>query len=215
MNLIVSDFDGTFYDNNYLENIKFIESIKDSYDFVIATGRNYKYLKKDLNIDCKYYICNDGGYILDNEESIIYKNDLDKNSVRTIYNKIVKMEDCNYYFDNIDYISKQPNENINKIIIKRNYKDDEKTMNYLVNGINNVYAYLSENSINISDLNSKKSIAIEQLLKLNKYDKVYVIGNETNDYDMLKKYNGYLISEFKNNYFKTINNFIELKKELL
>ena len=48
MKLIVSDFDGTFFDNNYDKNIELINKYSD--DFVIATGRNIKSLKKDLKI---------------------------------------------------------------------------------------------------------------------------------------------------------------------
>jgi hydroxymethylpyrimidine pyrophosphatase-like HAD family hydrolase len=51
MNLIITDFDGTFFDDNYLKNIEFIKNLKDNYDFVIATGRNFKSLKKDLKIE--------------------------------------------------------------------------------------------------------------------------------------------------------------------
>ena len=46
MNLLVSDFDGTFFDDNYLDNIKFVESIRNNTKFVIATGRNFNFLKK-------------------------------------------------------------------------------------------------------------------------------------------------------------------------
>ena len=87
MNLIITDFDGTFYDDNYQKNIDFIKSLKDTYDFVIATGRNFKSLKEDLKIECKYYICNDGGYILDNNENILYKNYIDEEIIKLIFNR--------------------------------------------------------------------------------------------------------------------------------
>jgi len=77
MDLLVTDFDGTFYDNNYENNIKFIESLS-NINFVIATGRNFPSLKKDLKIKCDYYICNDGGYILDKDYNLIYRNHINK-----------------------------------------------------------------------------------------------------------------------------------------
>ena len=54
MKLIITDFDGTLYDDNYFENIKFLECIKKDYDIVIATGRNYNSLKKNLKI-CTFF----------------------------------------------------------------------------------------------------------------------------------------------------------------
>ena len=53
MNLLVSDFDGTFFDDNYEKNIQFIKECK-NLDFIIATGRNILSLKNDLKIKCKY-----------------------------------------------------------------------------------------------------------------------------------------------------------------
>ena len=67
---------------------------------------------------------------------------------------------------------------------------------------------------NILGNKSKKENAIDKLLELHEYDNVYVIGNEINDYNMIKKYNGYLISNKKNTSLNTIKNFLELKKKL-
>jgi len=214
MNLIVSDFDGTFYDENYLENIKFIENLDDTYDFVIATGRNYKSLKKDLKTKCKYYICNDGGYILDKDENVIYKNYIDNEEIKKIYNKMKELNYNEYFFDYIDKFDKNFNDNINKLSIKIQNDKATKDMEYMLKDINNVYGYISTNWINILGNKSKKENAIDKLLELHKYDNVYVIGNEINDYNMIKKYNGYLISNKKNTSLNTIKNFLELKKKL-
>lgn len=215
MKLIVTDFDGTFYDDNYLENIKFIESIKDKYDFVIATGRNYKFLKEDLKIACKYYICNDGGYILDSNENLMYSNFIERKTVGIIYDRIKKLGYEDYFFDYISENGIEISDNINKIAIKIHNNNALNDMNYILNGLNDVYGYLSENWININNKASKKELAIAKLLDINKYDKVYVIGNEINDFGMLKKYSGFLISNEKKEGYNTIKNFLEFKKELL
>lgn len=214
MKLIVADFDGTFFDNNYIKNIELINSIKNEYDFVIATGRNYNSLKKDLKINCKYYICNDGGYILDDKKNIVYRNDFDKTTSIEIINRIKKIPGRDYSIDNVYNINKNIIQDINKIIVKRNHINDLEIMKNIMNKIDDAYAYLSANVINISPKNSRKDIAIDELLKLNKYEKVIVVGNEINDYDMIKKYNGFLISPIKREKFKTIDSFLELKKEL-
>lgn len=214
MNLIITDFDGTFFDNNYLENIKFIESIKDNYDFVIATGRNFKSLKEDLKIECKYYICNDGGYILDNDEKLIYNNFMNDDVIRTVYNGMKELNYKEYFFDYINYFDTEINKNINKLSIKIRDNNALKDMKYMLKDLDGVYGYLSNNWINILSTESKKEYAIDKILELNNYEKIYVIGNEINDYGMLEKYSGYLISKDKIEGYKTINNFLELEKEL-
>lgn len=214
MNLIVSDFDGTFFDENYLKNIEFIKSLNDEYDFVIATGRNYDFLKKDLKIECKYYICNDGGYILDSNKNVIYNTYISDNTIKIIDGRIKKLNYTDYFYDYINHFDKKINHNINKVSIKIKNDNPMDDLKYLTKNLNDIYAYISTNWINILGISSKKENAIEFILKSNNYKNVYVVGNEINDYGMLKKYNGYLISNTKNEEYKTINNFLDLKKKL-
>lgn len=210
MNLLVSDFDGTFYDNNYKENIKLIKKYK-NLDFVIATGRNFSSLKNDLEIDCKYYICNDGGYILDNNYKLIYRNYINKNTAQIIYSRIKELGYNEYFFDNIDTFSKDIIDNINKISIRIQGGNTKKDIGYLLSKLTDVYAYISTNWINILNINSLKSNGIDFITNLNKYDNIYVVGNDINDLDMLKKYNGYLITNKNDKSYNTIKNFLELE----
>ena len=214
MNLIISDFDGTFYDNNYEENIKFIKSIRENYDIVIATGRNFKSLNTDLKFECPYYICNDGGYILDSNENVIYKNYINDKSIKIIYKRMNELQYKNYFFDYIDHFDTKLNPNVNKLSIKIKDGKAKEDIEYLLKDIDDVYAYISTNWINILSVNSTKEKAIEKLLTITNYAKIYVVGNEINDIGMLKKYNGYLISKEKSKEFNVINNFLELKKKL-
>ena len=214
MNLIISDFDGTFYDNNYEENIKFVESIKNNYDFVVATGRHFKSLKRDLKISCKYYICNDGGYIVDDKEKIIYKNYLNDNELKIVYDRIKELKYEDYYIDYIEYFDVKINKNASKISIKIRDNNAHEDMNYIINNLNDTYGYLSENWINILPKKSCKEEAIDKLLKITNYENVYVIGNEINDYGMLKKYNGYLIADKSKDNFNVLTSFLEIKDEL-
>ena len=211
MKLIVSDFDGTFYDENYLENIDFIKSLKDV-DFVIATGRNYESLKRDLKIDCKYYICNDGGYILDNNENVIYKNYMNDNSIKIVYDRMKELNFSKYFFDYVDHFDEDLKPKVNKLSIRKKDNNTYSDMKYMFEGIDDIYGYLSENWINILSIESKKELAIEKI-KSN-YDEVIVIGNEINDYEMIKKYNGYLINKELKNDENTINNFLDLKGKI-
>lgn len=213
MNLLVSDFDGTFFDDNYEKNIQFIKECK-NLDFIIATGRNILSLKNDLKIKCKYYICNDGGYIMDNNYNVIYKNNISDITVKIIQSRIKELGYTEYYFDNIEKVNNDIIGNINKISIRIKDNNTNNDIDYLLGDLSDVYAYISTNWINIININSKKSKAIDYLLRFNNYDNIYVVGNEINDIDMLKKYNGYLISDNEKNDFKTINNFLDLKQKI-
>jgi len=214
MNLIITDFDGTFFDDNYLKNIDFIESIKNNYEFVIATGRSFEVLKKDLKIKCKYYICNDGGYILDSNEKLIYNNFIDNDVIKIIYNRMKELDYKDYFFDYIDYFDTRIEKNINKLSIQIRDDNALADIDYILKDLNGVYGYLSDNWINIISTQSRKEYAIDKILEFNNYERIYVVGNEINDYGMLKKYSGYLISKEKIDGYKTINNFLELEKEL-
>lgn len=211
MNLLVSDFDGSFFDDNYKENINLIKKIN-NYDFVIATGRNYKSLKKDLKTKCEYYICNDGGYILNNKKRIIYINNFNDDVIKLIYERLKKLDYNDYFFDYILNQSKKLKSGVNKLSIRIKDNNAIKDMKYLIDSVDSVYAYVSENWINILPINSNKETAIEFLLKDNTYEKIITIGNDENDKGMIKKFNGYLITnkKIKNG----IKSFIDLKKFL-
>ena len=211
MNLLVSDFDGSFFDNNYRENINLIKKIN-NYDFIIATGRNYKSLKKDLKIKCEYYICNDGGYILNNKKRIIYTNNFNDDVIKLIYERLKKLDYNDYFFDYILNQSKKLKSGVNKLSIRIKDNNAIKDMNYLIDSVDSVYAYLSENWINILPINSNKETAIEFLLKNNTYEKIITIGNDENDKGMIKKFNGYLITDRKIE--NGIKSFIDLKNIL-
>lgn len=215
MNLIVSDFDGTFFDENYNKNIELINKNKDNFDFVIATGRSIFSLEKDLKVNCKYYICNDGGYILDSNKNIIYKKYIDFGTVNEMHKRIKDLGCTEFYFDNINEISTVPIEPVNKILVKLNHDgNDEKNMNNILNGIKKAYGYISDNWINIMSIESAKENGVDFISKLENYDNIYVVGNDINDYKMLKKYNGYLVSN-KNIYgFNIINSFQDLKDKI-
>lgn len=211
MKALFSDFDGTFYDDNYLENIKFIENL--GIDFIIATGRHYFSLKNDLKIDCKYYICNDGAYILDSNKNCIYKNSINNSDVETIYKRIKKLGIEDFFLDSYDKLTKDLTYPVNKFSVKIiNRETAMDTLSKLISNLDNVYGYLSENYINILNFNSTKETAIDYLVKKENYEKVYVVGNEINDYNMINKYNGYLVTKDKNNNFNCINKFTELKE---
>lgn len=220
MKIIISDFDNTFYDDSYEKNIDEIKKfINDGNIFIIATGRNINQLKKDLdinNISCKFYICNDGATIYDNNLNLIYYKNIEIDIAKSIYEFLIKNNDiCEVYSDSIDKYTDKIADRCNKIIAKpKNRKSAKLVLNELLNKYSSINGYISENWININDYNVSKGNAINFLInqyKLNK-DSIYTIGDNINDISMMENFNSYAILnepniEYKSKYI--VNNFIE------
>ena len=77
MILLATDYDGTLYTNtvDLHLNIKAIKEFRERDNlFVIATGRSFNSIKKQVNmfdIPYDYLICNDGSVIFDNLDNLI------------------------------------------------------------------------------------------------------------------------------------------------
>ena len=211
MKLIVSDFDLTLFDSNYNQNIELVNSFtKKGNIFVIATGRSFELLKKDIenkNINFKYLICSAGSVILDNKfnilKSIVFETnivneiiDLLKKDINLISLEIDRNKDgiSGIYciFNSIEYAKKKLNDILNK---------------YDVSG------YVSNHGINIINKDVSKVNGIEyikNIININD-DDIYTIGDNINDLEMITKYNGYIIgnSNIKGIKVDNFKDFIE------
>lgn len=200
MKLLISDYDGTFKEENSSKNIKENKEaiknfIKKGNMFVLATGRNYTSIKeetKKYNIPYKYLICNDGSVIFNEKDELVYKypipeNILDENlEYLTNIPYIKKIHLLNEYGKETNDIS-----NVIEIICKLNLKDISKIreirkyINYLE--LTSLFNYISlKNQIDKRD--AIKLISIKE--KINK-ENIYTVGNDKNDLEMLTEYNGY------------------------
>ena len=96
MKIIVSDFDGTLFGKDLEENLKAIHDfVAKGNLFIIATGRAMNYLAEDLSmidLDCEYYICNDGAVIFDRYFNVVFRKDIRQDLVRPIYYSLVDDE---------------------------------------------------------------------------------------------------------------------------
>ena len=222
MKVLVSDFDGVFFNDDYEKNIELANKFVDQGNiFVIATGRNISDLRKDMNdhfIKCSYFICNDGSTIFDQFMNIIYRKDIEPKLVRTIYNSLPNVS-CvgDVYLDNSTAYMTDTNRPTNKIVAK---VIDRDKCQELANKINEFYpelfAYLSRHWINITSSKETKATAIKFLEKYYNFDNydVYCIGNGINDLSLSELDNSYILNsayvtikkEFKN----TVNSFEEL-----
>lgn len=199
MKLLVVDYDGTFKSNikNLNINIKKInEFMKKGNKFVIATGREYKSLKDEINfydIKYDYIICNNGLVIFDNMDNIVYINPLIKEELDFIY-KFIKKEDkldiiklYNAYSSTVI-----PKDILEVLAVFETIKTAKKVKKELEKFKNELHCYQFEKSIFIGKC-STKATAIKEIEKIEdiKKEDIYTVGNDINDIEMLKEYNGY------------------------
>lgn len=210
MKLIVSDFDLTFFDENYDENIELINSFVDKGNmFIIATGRSYELLKKEIenkNIKFKYLICSDGAVILDENLNILRQIVFD-----------------DYITEIIEILKKDPN--LLSIDIDSNnfgisgvycvFNDIKYAKVVLENILNNynVDSYVTTHGINIINKGISKVNGIDyikDILKI-KEENIYTVGDNVNDLEMIEKYHGYWIGNTNN----SVNNFKEFIEKIV
>ena len=220
MKIVVSGFDGTLCINNQIMCPEKINKfVGEGNIFIIATGRNIAYLKRDIdkvNLNVSYFICNDGAMILDQFLNVIYRTDIDETMIRSLYNDL--KNDSNVLEVLIDTGSGYTDDvqrSTNKLIAR--YYDKQRAIN-LVNNINskytNVFGYVSNNWINITKKTETKESAINYLAdfyNLKRYP-IYTIGNDINDISMAE-FQRYGLNDGNNQHLdkfdKIVNNFEE------
>ncbi len=196
MKILASDFDDTLFvkDESVLE--KNILAVKDFVAngniFCIITGRNYSYLKNDLNkykILYSYLICCDGAKIFNNMDYCIDSYLLKEEKINKCIN-ILEKNNCKYYLDDGYNETTNKNDCIKVVGIFNDKKQGEEIIKQL-NDIG-VYSYLSSEHINIIDNSVNKLNSLKRLCNLEQLDlnNLYVIGNEINDLEMLKYFDG-------------------------
>ena len=202
MKLLVSDYDGTFKEENNGKNIKAnVEAIKKFIKkgniFVLATGRNFTSIKNETTkykIPYKYLICNDGSTIFNEKDELIYKDPIPENiltetleylSSLSYINKIMLLNEYGQETNNpssiIEIICTLNLTSIHKLNkVKRNieYLDRASLLNYI--------SFKNQT-------NKKDGIKLISLKEKIDPKNIYTIGNDKNDLEMLKEYNGYKV----------------------
>ena len=202
MKLLVSDYDGTFKEENNNKNIKAnIEAIKkftkNGNIFALATGRNFTSIKSETtryNIPYKYLICNDGSTIFNAKDELVYKYPIPENI----------LEESLEYLSSLSYIKKlillnefgletNDTSSVIEIICALNLKnlhklrEMKKNIEYLESI--SLFNYVSfKNQINKRD--GIKLISLKEKIEPKN---IYTIGNDKNDLEMLTEYNGYKV----------------------
>jgi len=225
MSIVVSDFDNTILDKNYLNNINAIKNfVSRGNTFIIATGRNIESIKSEVdkyNIPVEYYICNDGAVIYDKYLTVIYRKDIDEYIAKEII-KILN-NDLNIaeaFIDNTNGYSKDIR-NVNKIIAKPiDMHKAEFVLSRIVKSYPCVIGYLSKHFININNNLASKGNALKYLVNFYHLDEneIYTIGDGVNDIDLISNYLGFTVNsaidDLKSSSYKTVSSLEELLNRL-
>ena len=201
MKILASDFDNTIY---YLDNPdinkKNIEAIRKfiSYGniFCIITGRNYTDLKTLLienDIPYSYLICEDGAKIFNNVDYCLDTVLLEKKEINKI-TSILEDNNYDYYLDD-GYNKTENKDDCVKIVVPcTNDSEKENIVNIIKDKVD-IHIYASRFHVNIINKSVNKERALKKLFNLERlnYDLLRVIGDNDNDYEMLKSFEGAII----------------------
>lgn len=212
---IVSDFDRTFYTDEYKNNIVRInEFVNCGNMFVIATGRNLEQLKNDLDdsILYSYLICNDGAVIYDNKFNIINEIDIDEVTGKKLYDDLID-KNIETYIDNGYTLINSFTTPVNGVIGRIDSLSHSKMiLNYVLENYPSIGGYISTHWINLTNKEVNKARGIKYLEDNRDLKNIYTIGDDINDIEMLKSYNGYkIVSDIVNleEITNKVSNFIE------
>lgn len=225
MQIIASDFDNTiFYKDRDEINQKNIESIRkfiaEGNIFIIITGRNYTRLKKTIdeyNIPYNYLVCEDGAKIFNGNDICIDSTYLDEEEIVKVKN-ILEELNVDYYLDD-GYNETEKHEDCVKIVVRTSsLEEKEKILNAIYDKIN-VHIYASRNHVNIIHKTVNKEYALNRLFNIEKeldINKLHVVGDDLNDYEMLASFDGVimkehnpLLDELNKEEYETISDYIE------
>ena len=217
MFLLASDFDRTFYINNYdfKCNLKLLPEFMKSNVFAIVTGRSYDdYMNVTKNcIPVNYLIINHGATIL--KDDIVINSTPISNKTVTKLKKIFNFDDLEYFackdkFSRVDIDTKD----LSKInITMQDNLVAKKAVDYINQYFDDIKAYIlfHKNQLEIVSARANKRNAVKYIANLeniNRYN-IYTVGDGYTDFEMIKDYNGYCmsdcVSELKNVAIKSVD----------
>ena len=224
MKILASDFDETIYfpedkdkTNKNIESIR--KFINNGNIFCIITGRNYtdlKLLLNEMNIPYTYLICEDGAKLFNSVDYCIDTVLLDRKSIDNI-KRYLDIHEYDYYLDD-GYKRTEYLDDCVKIVVNC---IDEKEKDKIVKNIKekiDIHIYASRTHVNIINKTVNKENALKRLFNIEELDisKLYVIGDNDNDYEMLKSFNGGVIKKhhkkldsLNKKEYDTLSDFIE------
>lgn len=224
MKIIASDFDETIYLANdpttTEENIKAIKKfVSNGNIFCIITGRNYCDLKKLLNensIPYSYLVCEDGAKIFNYVDLCIETVMLEEKEINQIIPVLEEIK-CDYYLD--DGYSRTENKNdCVKIVVNCKDEEEKNDIVKIIKDKVDVHIYASRTHVNIIHKTVNKEKGLKKLFNIENlnYNLLHVIGDNDNDYQMIKAFNGVtvekhhkILDELNPKVYKNLKEYIE------
>lgn len=200
MKLLVSDYDGTFNEDNKLSKInKNIDAVKRFMDnghiFAFATGRSYDSIKKEItkyHIPYNYLICSNGSIVFDRKDRVLFQNtilvDTVKKTLRYLnklgFVKSLELRDA-YGRSTSDY------NNVCEIVCTLKFKNSLDARM-----VREEIAFLDSFSfMNViifkEELDKKDGIYVVSGIEGIGKEDIYTIGDASNDRGMLDEFNGF------------------------
>ena len=187
--------------------------------FCIITGRNYTDLKLLLNenkIPYSYLVCEDGAKIFNNMDYCIDTTLLEKSEIEKVV-EILKAENADYYLDD-GYNQTEYLEDVVKIVVNCKEESEKDRIVKIIKEKTDVHIYASRFHVNIIHKSVNKRQALKKLMNLEEldYNLLHVIGDNDNDYEMLKEFRGAVIKkhhkvldELGKDEYETLSDYIE------
>lgn len=200
MKLLVSDYDGTFNEDNKLSKInKNIDAVKRFMNsgniFAFATGRNYDSIKKEItkyHIPYNYLICSNGSIVFDHKDRVLFQNtilvDTVKKTLRYLnklgFVKSLELRDA-YGRSTSDY------NNVCEIVCTLKFKNslDARMVREEIAFLNS-FSFMNV-VIFKEELDKKDGIYVVSGIEGIGKEDIYTIGDASNDRGMLEEFNGF------------------------
>lgn len=223
MFLLASDFDRTFYINNYdfKKNVEALKSFRENNKFVIVTGRSYQdYMNITKNyVPVDYLVVNHGATILKDNKVIrsAYINETTLDKLKSIFD-----------FDNTEYFATSDTEsrvninhgNISKINIAM--KDNlvaKKAVDYINNNFTDIKAYIlfHKNQFEIVSTKANKCEALKYIGYLEGINSanIYTVGDGYTDIEMVKYFKGFAIKNSVDDLIKVAVNVVDSVSDII
>ena len=224
MKILASDFDETIYflddkDKNKKNATAIKNFIAKGNIFCIITGRNYtdlKLLLTENNIPYSYLICEDGAKIFNNMDYCLETVLLNSKDIEKIV-PILEENNCDYYLDDGYNMTNNYNDCV-KVVVNCHDEEEKERMTKILKEKINIHIYASRTHINIIDKSVNKENALRKLFNIEhlNYNDLHVIGDNDNDYEMLKAFNGGVIkkhhsklNDLDKKEYETLSDYIE------
>lgn len=213
MQLLVSDFDGTFHPRffgNLKANIKAIKKLRDQGDKVmIATGRSFSAIKEELvkhQVPYDYLSCNDGAILFDDKDQLIKAFPIPEKVAKDLYQSILNglIGDILEVYGAKDYMEFLPKEGIGVLeftivspvlqsfnIRKRLFQlieTAEQSKNETADLT--IMTFPGMNFVKSKDGKSRPISYLKEMLHLSPSE-IVTVGDHVNDLEMIQQYDGY------------------------